>query len=123
MPDDPTQSEEQGQLVMRGYRRHRKHSRWGLIALFCPLAAILWAMFWYLMMQQVEADPTAPPTSDRQELMLSQIGCLVFAGLGLLFAMLGLAGHRTRHHLASAGLVVNIAYLLILGLLIWGGAF
>ncbi len=123
MADPYAQSEGQGQLVMRGYRRHRRHSRWGLIALFCPAATMLWAAFWYLMMNQVQDDPNAPPVSYDTEVMVSMIGCLVFAIGGIGMSVFGLMNRRTRHHLASAGLTVNIVHLLALVILILLGAF
>lgn len=123
MTDESTQSDAQGQLVMRGYRRHRKHSRWGMVALVCPAATILWAMFWYLMMNQIEVDPNAVSKGHRSELMLSMIGCLAITFLGIGLSLVGLMDRRTRHHLASAGITVNLVVLLILGILILLGAF
>lgn len=123
MRDEAQQSDEQGQLVMRGYRRHRKHSRWGLIALICPAVVILWAMFWYLMMNQIIADPNAAPEGHHSKLIYSMVGCLAFTSLGIGMSLVGLMDRRTRHHLASAGLTVNLVALMVLGILILFGAF
>ena len=103
---------------MRGYRRHRKQSRWGFAAFFCPPLALVWGAFWFLMMSRIDPDPLLPKTSNELATMWSIGGCLILGFLGVGLSLIGLLDRRTRHHTASIGLAVNLILLLVVGILI-----
>ncbi|MEX2215050.1 MAG: hypothetical protein WD768_13025 [Phycisphaeraceae bacterium] len=117
MPEhvDPNTPHEDGPpLVFRGYRRHRKQSRWGSWSLAFPPLAVLWSVFWLLIVnQQREVEPSTGVSLAGWALVIGA-GLILLAGT--LLASRGVAD--TYYKRGSAALALAINLVLFVGLIV-----
>lgn len=128
--DENTRYDESPRLAFRGYQRHRKQSKWGTWALCFPPAALLWTVFWLLLLNQASPPDAATPNQPSRglgfQVWMLAIGDALFLLAGSYLAVRGISDSYYKHGRAALALAINlvlfVALLIAMSLRLFAGS-